>query len=498
MIDPMSQQKTANSARTLSAKLRASPRLRMLAPWVWWFVFIAVILMNLLAIAPTFQFWQRECVSGDCNDQQLRLFLLRSWLAMGLTRETYALVAICISWIPVVAYMAVGFVLFRAKPHDRMVYLTSLTLVLFGGVTYGGTLSILARANSLWWYPVLLFDFLGAIGIIAFFFIFPNGQFVPRWTRLLFGFFVLEEFLELLNNPPVNWRFLPSFFVDGVFLFTIASIVFAQLYRYRRVSNANEQRQTKWVVYSTSIALIGFVIAALVFLNVPALNGSVLAEVGLTLILALLISAIPISIAIAMLRARLWDIDLIINRTLLYGALTAILAGILAVTSDLAKRFFLALTGESSELAPIAATLLVVALFDPVRKRLGELIDRHFKYSTRGLGAFGEQLRAYVELNDAEALARRFLQEIISAYGANGGAVSFGEASGRRVIATQGNWDGIPALGVPLEYNGVTVGLVELTARQDGDAYEQDAQSAIQQDAALVAHALQLALRGAG
>lgn len=437
MKNEISQPTSVNPFQHLVTRVRVDPRFWTIARWLWWLIFIAIVVMNLLAIAPTFQLWQRECVTADCNDQQLKLFLFRDWLAMGFPRASYAGLALVINFIPIAAYLIVGAILFFAKPKDRMCFLTSLSLIMFGGVTYAGLVNILARDNPLWWYPILFLNFWGSLGIIIFFFLFPNGEFVPRSTRTIFALLAINQVLELLSFPPIHWDFLPRPFVDGVFILTILCLVLAQIYRYRRVSNAKERQQTKWVVYGTSVGLVSFILSTLVFISIPGLGDRVLAEIGLSFLLSILISAVPISIAIAMLRSRLWDIDLIINRTIVYGTMTAIVAGLLAVLSDLARKFFLALTGESSELAPIVATLLIVALFEPIRKRVQEFVDRHFKYATAGtLGAFADKVSDFVQLSDADALARRFLRETLTSFDVESGAIYLGEGISLRLVSS--------------------------------------------------------------
>ncbi len=165
---------------------------------------------------------------------------------------------------------------------------------------------------------------------------------------------------------------------------------------------------------------------------------------------------IPISIGIAILRSRLWDIDLILNRTLVYG--------VLAVSSDLTKRFFLAVTGESTELAPIVATLVVVALFEPLKCRGETFVDRHFKYATGTFGAFGDELSKFVTLNDPEAPSTQFLQEAVGSLGAENGAVYLGAGSHLHLVQSVGKWDGHAEIAVPLESAGTGVGLIALGA----------------------------------
>src|SRR5581483_9505430 len=239
-----------------------------------------------------------------------------------------------------------------------------------------------------------------------------------------------------------------------------------------------------------TIALGTLLIFALVFFARALDFTNVFIALIATAMLSLTISLIPISIGIAILRSHLWDIDLIINRTLVYGALTAILAGILAVSSDLSKRFFLAVTGESSELAPIVATLIVVAAFEPLKKRLQEFVDRHFKYATGSFGAFGEELKTFLELNDPDELARRFLKESLEAFGAGSGAIYLGRGTQHRLVKSIGAWDGHAQLAVPLEHAGVNVGLIALGARNNGIAYDADDRANLAQTGDLVAHAI--------
>jgi hypothetical protein len=118
------------------------------------------------------------------------------------------------------------------------------------------------------------------------------------------------------------------------------------------------------------------------------------------------IPAVPISIGIAILRYRLYEIDLIINRTLVYGSLTATLVALYFVGIVVLQRVFVALTGQQSTLAVVASTLLIAALFNTLRHRIQSFIDRRFyrrKYdATKTIETFSAQLR---DETDLEALS---------------------------------------------------------------------------------------------
>jgi hypothetical protein len=127
-----------------------------------------------------------------------------------------------------------------------------------------------------------------------------------------------------------------------------------------------------------------------------------LGRVGYALVLIGL-AGIPIAMGIAVTRYRLYEIDLIINRTLVYGSLTAMLVALYFVGIVLLQRVFVLLTGEQSTLAVVASTLLIAALFTPLRRRIQGFIDRRFyrrKYDTRKtLEAFSAQLRNETDLD---------------------------------------------------------------------------------------------------
>jgi hypothetical protein len=125
-------------------------------------------------------------------------------------------------------------------------------------------------------------------------------------------------------------------------------------------------------------------------------------RVGFALNIAF-IPAIPIAIGIAILRYRLYDIDILINRTLVYGALTVTLVALYFVGIVVLQRVFVLLTGQQSTLAVVASTLLIAALFSPLRRRIQSFIDRSFyrrKYdAAKTLEGFSMKLRHETDLN---------------------------------------------------------------------------------------------------
>ncbi len=190
-----------------------------------------------------------------------------------------------------------------------------------------------------------------------------------------------------------------------VFAALILGLVGLQVYRYRRVSLFRERQQTKWVVFGLAVALGGFALFLIIGNLFLLLKSPNLSEAGVLLPTTVtygLLLFIPISIAIAILRSRLYDIDTIINKALVYGSLTGLLAAVYTGLIIGLQALIRGLTNQDSSVAIVISTLAIAALFQPLRRRLQNLIDRRFyrrKYdAARTLEAFSATLRNEVDL----------------------------------------------------------------------------------------------------
>ena len=297
-------------------------------------------------------------------------------------------------------FTTIATVIFWRRSEDRMALFGAFTLVVFGGAALTSDVpQALAAAHPTLWFPVHLLDYLGQVAFGVFFYIFPNGRFVPRWTRWLAVacalFWVVAVFfqgspLDLLGGP--------------LFIGFIGSLVIAQVYRYRRVSSPVERQQTKWVVFGVAVALVSFAMILVLANLVPSFNPTgPLGEMAAETYVYGFILLIPLSIGVAILRSKLYDIDVLINRTLVYGALTAILAVLYFGAIVVLQRVFVALTGEKSTLAVVASTLAIAALFNPLHRRVQGFVDRRFyrkKYDARKtLETFSTKLRDETDLD---------------------------------------------------------------------------------------------------
>jgi hypothetical protein len=282
--------------------------------------------------------------------------------------------------------------------------------------------ALLAQPNSLpagvamawvfsWLLPII-------IGFSVFFILlFPTGGLPSRrwrWVAWLTVTFVLVgvilgafssgpvEGLGPIRNPlgiegfsnvynSILFTMVPTFL-----LIAAASSVFMRLRR----ANGVERQQIKWFAYAAAATVIGLFLAYVI----PTMIDTPLwFERASYAVLIAVIPAIPISIGIAILRYRLYDIDIIINRTLVYGSLTVTLAALYFGGIVVLQRVFVVLTGQQSTLAVVASTLLIAALFTPLRRRIQSFIDRRFyrsKYDARKtLEAFSAGLREETDLD---------------------------------------------------------------------------------------------------
>jgi hypothetical protein len=325
-----------------------------------------------------------------------------------------------------VIWIAVGFMIFWRRSDDWMTLLVALGLVTFG-VTLSPQLYvtyILADQYAPWrmLFPIVNLLGWGVTGLV--FYIFPNGRFVPRWTAwLALCYLAFQVSDSLPSNSPFSIQQWPPLLLALVELALLISPLFAQLYRYRHMSSLVERQQVKWVVFGIVLTLLVDMVIFLPLLFFPPLFQPGLPRSLYAFICACLVfigfNLIPLTLGIAILRYRLWDIDLIINRTLVYGTLTVILTGVLAFvyfgSIIVLQSLLRGLINQTNDVAIVVSTLAIYALFHPVRHRLQQVIDRRFyrrKYdSAKIVAAFSATLRNEVDLSQLREHLLNVVQE---------------------------------------------------------------------------------------
>jgi hypothetical protein len=341
------------------------------------------------------------------SDPELDTATVRADLeAADVSVERFATYLLGISVASALVWVVVGTLIFWRRSDNWIALFASLCLITFG--TFGLNVGALALPDQdpAVWLPVRLLALLGNVAIFAFLLIFPNGRFVPRWTRWAVVLFAAHEvFFYLLPASVFN---IASSFppLDFAVLAIFACItVGSQLYRYREVSSPLERQQTKWVVFGVLGAGIGVVAFEVPISGTPFAQFAPLYAVGIQTALVGCILLVPLSIGIAIIHDRLWDIDVVINRTLVYGVLTAMLALVYLGGVTATEAIFRVLTSqqEQPQLAVVISTLVIAALFNPMRGRIQAFIDKRFyrrKYNAaKTLEAFSAKLRDETDLD---------------------------------------------------------------------------------------------------
>jgi hypothetical protein len=326
-----------------------------------------------------------------------------------------------------VFYSTVGALVASRRPENLVGWLLCLFALSESVQLFGAEYAIyalLSRPNSLpageamawtsyWILPVI-------IGLSVFYLLlFPTGLLPSRGWRPLAWLTVAFVFVGVISGAfstgpveglgpirnPLGIDGFPNVYgavldiMAPVLLVAAAASVFMRL----RYAIGVESQQIKWFAYAAAATVIGLSLAYVI----PTVIDTPLwfERAGYAVLIAV-IPAIPISIGIAILRYRLYDIDIIINRTLVYGSLTATLVALYFGGIVVLQRIFVALTGQQSTLAVVASTLLSAALFNPLRRRIQSFIDRRFyrrKYDARKtLEDFSVKLRDETDLDALE------------------------------------------------------------------------------------------------
>jgi hypothetical protein len=324
---------------------------------------------------------------------------------------TFVRYILALRYIVLSVFLATAGVIVWRRWHDWMVLLTSATLVVLPTTfLYLGEVRNLALPPS--WFQILdfiqgLITTIAIVCMVLFVHLFPDGKFFPRWIMfLVVPLLIIAALLFAITNADFidEWVWYLLVFV---IIFIVVISVPAQVYRYRSIASASARQQIKWVIYAISLLAGGFLLIAITgwigetYSSSQAVLGLVSVHINV-----IFLAFIPASIGISILRYRLWDIDIIIRKTLVYGALSLTLAVIYFGSVILLQSLVSAVGGQQSVVVTVISTLIIAALFTPLRRRIQSDIDRRFyrrKYDAEKIvAAFGAGLREKVDLDDLQ------------------------------------------------------------------------------------------------
>jgi signal transduction histidine kinase len=351
-------------------------------------------------------------------------------------------------------YWVVGLLIFWRKSQEWIGLFFSLMCVMLGAI---GVYGFHDSAQTPWLVQSLTNSTSSVLNLLGpfFLFTFPTGRFTPRWIWAAFVFF-------LLGNLP----FVP--FVGSLLTYPLA--VGVQVYRYVRVYDAVQRQQTKWFVFGVGI---GFSFLALYYVFGTVVPGLSAPDSWYQLlnppVWLLIWTIVLLSLSIAILRYRLWDIDVLINRTLVYGTLSA---GIVGVYVLIVGGFGTLMQAQGNPVLSLVAAALVAVLFQPLRQRLQQAVNR-LMYGERDdpyrvIVRLGQRLEATVA---PETILPTIVETVAQALKLPYAAIALQQDGKLVVAASYGTCDAGEELHLPLAYQTEQVGELILAPRAPGEVF---------------------------
>lgn len=377
----MDSNKKSRTTLTTTLTRIEQPRRRWAVRFIWLVFVLIAITTYVIGLPTAFEF-----VTG--SDSLIYESVLNQ---LGLSRELFALYFVAIDTLLVAIGVGLGIVIFRQRSDDWMAVAVSITLIL---TTVAATPAPNMAVGDFDLRRIL--SSVNVVVLISLLYVFPQGQFDPKWTRWLV--FIGNPLLlfVLLFREPVS--LLPDFAVPSL-VYTVIVFGFllvgmgVQLYRYRRIYTPLQRQQTKWVLLGFVAFLVGYIVFTQVPLLFPELThsramgtapenvrDSLVSMVTLVVTWSLLCFAqtlLVVSLGLSILRFRLWEIDLVINRSLVYGLVAAGLFALFVLEALVINQTLRDVLGEQvATIVLVVAVFLTGVLFNPMRKRIQHVIDR--------------------------------------------------------------------------------------------------------------------------
>lgn len=436
--------------------------------WTLWVGICILILLVVAAFLPVYaHLLQTICARSVCPDEQLTPAIVHTLSTFGLSVSGYATLRIIFSIIWLLVWFAVATILIWRKGNERYGLLVAFMCLPLGAIS---VTSMVAQIPFSWQWSAILINFLGFVLLFLVILLFPDGRFVPRWTRLVVVVYLLRSvsynFFPTVTFQLTTWTpILGDFSWIGIIL----AIVTAQVYRYRHISNAVQRQQTKWVIFGFAVVLLSNIGAILLLLVLPPLSlTSFLISLAFGSDSSLVLLIIPLSFGIAILRYRLWDIDILINRALVYGILTICVFAVYTLFVGYMSFLF---QERYTLFVSLLATGLVALLFQPLREWLQRSMNR-IMYGDRDdpyrvIVRLGQRLEATLA---PDAMLPVIVETVAQALKLPYAAIALDHDAGPSIVACYGTPNG-GLVHLPLVYQGEQIGELVLAPRAPGESF---------------------------
>ena len=385
------------------------------------------------------------------------------------------------SFFSALVSLILAIVLFRQRKEERMALFLSYFLLIHGVFTSGPLELLEIYIDGISHLATgLVMPFIIVPLLFYFFTRFPDGEFVPVWTKKLISLVIFSSFVVIFLAPntaftsevvPAPWHGILiitggilSLFFGGVF-------IYAQLYRWRYVSSAEQKQQTKWVVLGGSVWLSFLGISSIPWTYSFSLPETTPFPVWLAAASAMWSFAnmiIPVSFTLAVMRYRLYDVDVVINRALAYGALTGVVALLYVVIVGGLGRVF---QTSGNLLISLLGTGVVAVMLNPMRERLQNAVN-HLMYGERDdpvsvMTMLGKQLEETISPQDALSKIVVLIAKILKLPYV---AIEYGVNDDAQIIASFGQ----PAkdlIQFPIIYQAQKIGCLVVTPRSPSEPF---------------------------
>ncbi|MCR2805993.1 GAF domain-containing sensor histidine kinase [Paenibacillus soyae] len=390
----------------------------------------------------------------------------------GPTVAEIALLHVIIDCSITIVFYSAALILLWKSAREPIGLLAALAMIAFG-TSFPSLVAVGSEGllfSKYWFFGVAG---VGWIAISLFCLLFPNGKFVPTWSRYAMMLIAIVDIAHIFFEGNL-WRTLhvPQIIQLIWYASTTLLLIYAQVHRFRKVSSPEQRQQTKWVVYGVTVCFFGFVVISMMF-DPNFYKGNAVYYLYLNAALHLSLSALPITLTLAVLRRRLWDINPLVNRTIVYGALTVCIVllytGVVLYLGNL-------FVDWSNYVVSLIATALVAVVFGPLKEWLQKLVNRLMK------GRHDDPYAVLLELGsqmmqplapDAmlSAIARQVQVALRLPYASiamdiEGQETRLAEAGERR--------DELELHAFPIVYQGKTIGTLYAAGRSAGEVFSSE------------------------
>jgi hypothetical protein len=378
-------------------KVSLPKNMRWLAILSWCLIALPFLTFFLTDLRLDFAQLQAPCEGEECNYLAIsrdEIDVLESW---GLSARAYSIIMNGATVLGVAFSWLLGVVILWFQGASRASWFVSIAMIVTP-ITLISDADNLAASYPNWFIPSVALSELGSMILLLLFYLFPNGCFYPR--KAFIPLITTYVFLTMISVGRSGLIILPTWVIQIDFLVLTGLLFLAmgfQILRYRWVSTTMERQQTKWVLLGLFILILGFPTWFLFFggvVDIPAGQPRLLAAIVGWLICIAIVTTLPVTIAMAILRYRLWDIDVVIRRTLQYSIVSVVLGFIYFSAVTLLQSIFVSASGQSSAVVVVLSTLAIAALFSPLLRRVQGTIDLRFyrqKYNAeQALAQFAE------------------------------------------------------------------------------------------------------------